>query len=259
MSPRTPGPRGGADRGRPRLLRRPGPARARRAAGQRRPAAARTVERHYNPICLALATMPKPVIAAVNGIAAGAGASLELRLRLPDRRRQREVPARVRQRGARAGHRRVVDAAAAGRPARATALAMLAEPVDAPGGAGDGPGQRGRAGRRAASGRVELAARLAAGPTAAYAAIKEPLALRRRAPAARLALEREGELQNALGSSALTAGRARPTARVHYARSAVKHGNFHRPVSAQLDADRGSPASSSARWSSTMPVACISA
>ena len=35
-----------------------------------------TVERHYNPICLALATMPKPVIAAVNGIAAGAGASL---------------------------------------------------------------------------------------------------------------------------------------------------------------------------------------
>ncbi|GAA1936796.1 enoyl-CoA hydratase/isomerase family protein [Nocardioides hwasunensis] len=35
-----------------------------------------TVERHYNPIVLALATMPKPVIAAVNGVAAGAGASL---------------------------------------------------------------------------------------------------------------------------------------------------------------------------------------
>ena len=35
-----------------------------------------TVERHYNPIVQALATMPKPVIAAVNGIAAGAGASL---------------------------------------------------------------------------------------------------------------------------------------------------------------------------------------
>jgi 2-(1,2-epoxy-1,2-dihydrophenyl)acetyl-CoA isomerase len=35
-----------------------------------------TVERHYNPIVHALATMPKPVIAAVNGVAAGAGASL---------------------------------------------------------------------------------------------------------------------------------------------------------------------------------------
>lgn len=36
----------------------------------------RTVEEHYNPIVLALATMAKPVIAAVNGVAAGAGASL---------------------------------------------------------------------------------------------------------------------------------------------------------------------------------------
>jgi 2-(1,2-epoxy-1,2-dihydrophenyl)acetyl-CoA isomerase len=36
----------------------------------------RTVPEHYNPIVTAIATMPKPVIAAVNGIAAGAGASL---------------------------------------------------------------------------------------------------------------------------------------------------------------------------------------
>ena len=36
----------------------------------------RTVPEHYNPTVLALATMPKPVIAAVNGVAAGAGASL---------------------------------------------------------------------------------------------------------------------------------------------------------------------------------------
>jgi 2-(1,2-epoxy-1,2-dihydrophenyl)acetyl-CoA isomerase len=35
-----------------------------------------TVEVHYNPIVLALATMAKPVVAAVNGVAAGAGASL---------------------------------------------------------------------------------------------------------------------------------------------------------------------------------------
>jgi len=36
----------------------------------------RTVEEHYNPIVSTLAGMAKPVIAAVNGVAAGAGASL---------------------------------------------------------------------------------------------------------------------------------------------------------------------------------------
>ena len=34
-----------------------------------------TVLDHYNPIAITLATMPKPVVAAVNGIAAGAGAA----------------------------------------------------------------------------------------------------------------------------------------------------------------------------------------
>ncbi|HVN13595.1 MAG TPA: enoyl-CoA hydratase-related protein [Kineosporiaceae bacterium] len=38
-------------------------------------ALATTVAEHYNPIALALATMPKPVVAAVNGVAAGAGAA----------------------------------------------------------------------------------------------------------------------------------------------------------------------------------------
>lgn len=33
-----------------------------------------TVRRHYNPITLAITQMPKPVIAALNGVAAGAGA-----------------------------------------------------------------------------------------------------------------------------------------------------------------------------------------
>jgi 2-(1,2-epoxy-1,2-dihydrophenyl)acetyl-CoA isomerase len=34
-----------------------------------------TVEKHYNPIVTAITGMPKPIIAAVNGMAAGAGAS----------------------------------------------------------------------------------------------------------------------------------------------------------------------------------------
>jgi 2-(1,2-epoxy-1,2-dihydrophenyl)acetyl-CoA isomerase len=39
------------------------------------PAPLSTVTKHYNPIARSLAQMPKPVIAAVNGTAAGAGAS----------------------------------------------------------------------------------------------------------------------------------------------------------------------------------------
>jgi len=35
-----------------------------------------TVQEHYAPMAMALATMPKPVVAGVNGVAAGAGASL---------------------------------------------------------------------------------------------------------------------------------------------------------------------------------------
>jgi 2-(1,2-epoxy-1,2-dihydrophenyl)acetyl-CoA isomerase len=35
-----------------------------------------TVPEHYTPIARTLATMPKPVVAAVNGVAAGAGASI---------------------------------------------------------------------------------------------------------------------------------------------------------------------------------------
>jgi 2-(1,2-epoxy-1,2-dihydrophenyl)acetyl-CoA isomerase len=35
-----------------------------------------TIEEHYNPLVRAITTLPKPVIAAVNGTAAGAGASL---------------------------------------------------------------------------------------------------------------------------------------------------------------------------------------
>ncbi len=36
------------------------------------------IETYYNPVAHALATMPKPVVAAVNGVAAGAGMSLAL-------------------------------------------------------------------------------------------------------------------------------------------------------------------------------------
>jgi len=37
-----------------------------------------SIERHYKPLVLALHTLPMPVIAAVNGVAAGAGANIAL-------------------------------------------------------------------------------------------------------------------------------------------------------------------------------------
>jgi 2-(1,2-epoxy-1,2-dihydrophenyl)acetyl-CoA isomerase len=49
-----------------------------RSTGQGNDALWRTVPERYNPIAWTLATMPKPVIAAVNGIAAGAGAAFAL-------------------------------------------------------------------------------------------------------------------------------------------------------------------------------------
>jgi 2-(1,2-epoxy-1,2-dihydrophenyl)acetyl-CoA isomerase len=38
----------------------------------------RTVREHYNPIALAITTMPKPVVAGINGVAAGAGLGFAL-------------------------------------------------------------------------------------------------------------------------------------------------------------------------------------
>jgi len=46
--------------------------------GGRAPELGETLERHYGPIVRLLADMPKPTVALVNGIAAGAGASLAL-------------------------------------------------------------------------------------------------------------------------------------------------------------------------------------
>lgn len=135
-----------------------------------------TVRRHYNPVATLLARMPKPVVAAVNGMAAGAGAGLaflaDFRIGGPktgflmafanvglaaDTGTSWTLPRLV-------GH------------AKATELLMLAQPVKA-----DEAARLGLLTQlvdddaKVLPTAQELAARLAAGPTVAYAQIKREL------------------------------------------------------------------------------------
>ena len=164
------------------------------------PAPLNTVRDQYNPLVLRLATMPKPVIAAVNGMAAGAGASLTF-----------AADFRIAGDGAKfllafANVGLALDSGASWTlprlvgHARATAMALLAEPVTATHALEMGLVNAVVPDDRVQAAANELAARLAAGPTAAYAAIKEQLFFSATHPLA-ASLEREGELQNGLGAS----------------------------------------------------------
>src|SRR3954471_497186 len=137
-----------------------------------------TVRAHFNPIAQRLANLPKPVVAAVNGTAAGAGAALALladfRIAGPktsflmafanvglagDTGVSWSLPRLV-------GHARAVE------------LLMLAEPVPAT--RAEELGMVTRLVADAAEvlpAAQELAPRLAAGPTGAYAAIKRELSI----------------------------------------------------------------------------------
>ncbi|WP_432985226.1 enoyl-CoA hydratase-related protein [Dactylosporangium sp. CA-233914] len=136
-----------------------------------------TVTEHYNPIATLLAEMPKPVVAAVNGMAAGAGASLAL---LADFRVGGPKTAFL---------MAFANVALAGDTgiswtlprivghAKALELLLLAEPVKA-----ETAFDLGMLTRLVSSDEdvlptaLELAGRLAAGPTVAYGQIKRELA-----------------------------------------------------------------------------------
>jgi 2-(1,2-epoxy-1,2-dihydrophenyl)acetyl-CoA isomerase len=156
----------------------------------------------YNPLVRSLATLPKPVVAAVRGMAAGAGASLALladfRVGGPETRFLMAFAnvGLAADSGASWTLPRVVGYA------KATELLMLAEPVDA--------GEALRIGlltRLVDSDddvlgvATELARRLAAGPTVAYGQIKRELFA-----------AASGSLEDALATEALaqqTAGATR--------------------------------------------------
>lgn len=176
----------------------PAPAGARPAGA---PAPLDTVREHYNPLVLAIRSMPKPVIAAVNGVAAGAGAGLAF-----------ACDFRIAAQGASflMAFARVGLAADTGvswtlprlaGAGRATELLMLAEPIRAPRALELGLVNQVVADADLPSVAGALAARLAAGPTAAYAGIKEQLNYAAAHGLAE-ALDREAEVQAALGRTA---------------------------------------------------------
>ncbi|GAB2478439.1 Clp protease/crotonase-like domain-containing protein [Jatrophihabitans fulvus] len=140
------------------------------------PAPLSTVTEHYNPLILALATMPKPVIAAVNGMAAGAGAGLTFAC---------DFRIAARSAGFLLAFANVGLSLDSGvswtlprliGSARATSLALLAEPITSEAALEMGLVNAVVEDERVLPAAHELAARLAAGPTAAYGAIKRSLA-----------------------------------------------------------------------------------
>jgi 2-(1,2-epoxy-1,2-dihydrophenyl)acetyl-CoA isomerase len=135
-----------------------------------------TVELHYNPLLRALTEAPKPVIAAVNGVAAGAGAALafaaDVRI-ASDRAAFNLAFANIgltADSGASWTLPRLVG------PAKALELLMFPETIPIEEATALGLVNRVVPADGLEAAVAELAARMAAGPTAAYAAIKQAVA-----------------------------------------------------------------------------------
>lgn len=160
-----------------------------------------TVRQHYNPMVTLITAMPKPVIAALPGVAAGAGASLAFAcdFRIAARRASFLMAfAKVgltADTGASWTLQRLVGTA------RAAELLMLAEPISAEQALAVGLVTKLVDDGELAGETRALAARLAEGPTAAYAAIKESL-LYSAEHSLGESLEKEAELQARLGATA---------------------------------------------------------
>jgi 2-(1,2-epoxy-1,2-dihydrophenyl)acetyl-CoA isomerase len=165
------------------------------------PAPLSTVERHYNPIVRALTELPKPVIAAVNGTAAGAGASFAYACDL------RIAAESAKFLMAFAGVGLTADSGGSWTLprligyGRAMEMMLLAKPVDAARALEVGMVTEVVADDAVLGTAQALAARLAAGPTTAYAKIKEALVTAAGADLA-TALDTENRTQREAGATA---------------------------------------------------------
>lgn len=159
-----------------------------------------TVTEHYNPIVIALASMPKPTIAAVNGMAAGAGASFAY-----------ACDFRIAAQSAKfllafANIGLSVDSGASYHlprligQAKALEMMLLAKPVSAQDALASGMVGEVVADADLANHVQAFAAKLAAGPTAAYGMIKQAVQFAASHDLAQ-SLAREGELMGRAGQT----------------------------------------------------------
>jgi 2-(1,2-epoxy-1,2-dihydrophenyl)acetyl-CoA isomerase len=160
-----------------------------------------TVAEHYNPIVRAITTMPKPVIAAVNGMAAGAGASFAYACDLRVAARSAKFLMAFATIGLTAdsgaswtlprliGYGRAMELMLLAKPVtaeQALSMGMVTEVVD------DGA---------ALATAQELASRMATGPTTGYGKIKQALLTAASADLEQ-ALAAEDAAQGVLGATA---------------------------------------------------------
>ena len=161
----------------------------------------RTVRDHYNPLVTMLASLKIPTIAAINGSAAGAGLGIACALDF------RIGAAGARYTTAFAGIGLTADSGLSWTlprlvgAGRATALLLLAEPFTTEQALEMGLLNAVVAPESVLAAAQELAVRLAAGPTAAYACIKESIAFASGASLVE-ALAKEDELQTRAGDTA---------------------------------------------------------
>ncbi|MFI0422495.1 enoyl-CoA hydratase-related protein [Spongiactinospora sp. 9N601] len=160
-----------------------------------------TVRHHYNPIVRTITEMAKPVIAAVNGVAAGAGASLafacDLRIASENAKFAMAFAAigLAPDSGASWTLPRLVG------PSVAAELLLLGDPVSAERARELGLVSRVVPADELAKSARELAVRLAEGPTRAYAATKRALAFGA-AHTLSQSLDLEADLQDACAATA---------------------------------------------------------
>ncbi|MCL4766732.1 MAG: 2-(1,2-epoxy-1,2-dihydrophenyl)acetyl-CoA isomerase PaaG [Hyphomicrobiaceae bacterium] len=157
-----------------------------------------TIDAYYNPLVRRLRALPKPVVVAVNGIAAGAGANLALHGDIVLAARS----ARFIQAFAKIGL--LPDSGGTWLlprllgEARGRALAMLTEPLPAEQAEAWGLIWKAVDDDKLMSEAAAIAKSLAAGPTQAFAAIKEAM-LQAATSTLDAQLDRERELQRRLG------------------------------------------------------------
>lgn len=138
-------------------------------------AAASTVAAFYNPLIQLVTSMPKPVIAAVNGVAAGAGAGLAYACDLRIAARSAVFRTSFAQVGLSADSGLSVTLPALVGAGRARRLMLLDEPLDAATALEWGAVDMLVEDDALVAAAADVARRLAAGPTAAYGFIKRSL------------------------------------------------------------------------------------